>query len=192
MPSPAPALTLLSHEVPMHATCRRSFVLASLTPLLAVACASGLGAPSGRVDIRQNLYTPPCPQFELRESGNFTFDVTAAGDTIDLGDGSRIVFAPGAVAQDTRYWVRYLLQNGTSGPRLAGIDIERVSGHSGPFLEPVTVRLSYNKCGWTNSDRFYIVRTGPGAPTSEGGSKSVSGQWVEAIIGHFTGFAVAM
>jgi hypothetical protein len=52
--------------------------------------------------------------------------------------------------------------------------------------------VSYARCGFTNAGRYYIVRTGPGAPTSEGGSKSESGQWVEAMVGHFTGFAIAM
>jgi hypothetical protein len=99
----------------MRSTCCRSILIATVAPLFLAACAS-----SPDVNVRQSLYTPPCPQFTLRADGSFTFDVTAAGDTVDLGDGSRIVFAPGAVSQDTRYWVRYLLQNGTSGPRVAG------------------------------------------------------------------------
>lgn len=173
----------------MRATCCRSFAVATLAVMLG-ACAST--QQRGGLSIRQNLNTPPCPQFELRDGGNFTFDVTAAGDTVDLGDGSRLIFAPGAVTQDTRYWVRYQLLNGTSGPRLAGIDIQRVSGHTGPFSEPVMLRLSYARCGFTNAGRYYIVRTSPSGPTSEGGSKSTSGQWVEAMLGEFSGFALAM
>ena len=166
----------------------RSFAIATIALLLA-ACSS---APRNGIVVSQRLDVPPCPNFELRDAGNFSFDVTSAGDTVDLGDGSRLIFAPGAVTEPTRYAVRYLLKNGTSGPRVAGIDIERLSGYDGPFPEPVTLRLSYNKCGFTNSGRFYIVRMTSGGTTSEGGSNSASSEWVEAMLGEFSGFAIAM
>lgn len=172
----------------MRATGSRLFLIALLAPLLGAGCAS---SQTGGLNIRQNVHVPPCPQFQLRDSGNFTFDITPAGGTIDMGDGSLLVFAPGAVTVDTRYWVRYLLQNVTNGPRVAGIEIQRLSGHDGAFAEPVTLRLSYARCGWTNSDHLFIVQTHP-MPGSEGGSNSQSGQWVETMIGHFTGFAIAM
>ena len=169
------------HEVPMRAH-SRSFALATIALVLAACASSPQAGP--------RLITPACPQFQLRDGGNFTFDVTAAGDTVDLGDGSRLVFAPGAVTQDTRYWVRYL--DWPTGQKLAGIDIERVSGHTGAFSEPVTLRLNYRRCNFTNSGRYYIMRFGPSGESPEGGSKSESGDWVEAMLGEFSGFAIAM
>lgn len=159
---------------------RPGFVAVRLSAgLLLISCAAPRsGLPPG---------PPKCPGFVIAAS---QITVTPAGGTFQLGGGNRIEFASGAVSSNTQFSVSALTVN---NEKVAGVRIEPATG---PFPEPVRLRLSYAGCPEIegNSDKeLYIVVVGSGGGlTSIGGAKSVQGKFVEAFIPHFTDFAIAL
>lgn len=132
---------------------------------------------------------PACPGFRLNVD---SIVVGPAGGPFPLTQNgqTRITFAPNAVTTQTTFYVSPVVENGDT---LAGVGFTP----SYEFSEPVVLRISYAGCPsilQKDTARLHIVtRDGTGSPwTKIGGAKSMQQKYVEAIISHFTDFAIAL
>ena len=144
------------------------------------ACASSRGVSKIRG-------IPACQGFQLDLN-----PITARpeGDTIPLGPGglTRIIFAPGAVSQNTTYNVNGVTNS--DGHKAAGVGF---TPGTGDFEEPVLLRISLAGCGSIDNERLHIViKDADGRWKSIGGAKSKRDRYVEAYVPHFTDFAIAL
>lgn len=132
---------------------------------------------------------PGCPSFNLKlqpitvqPNGGPPIELTQNGLT-------RITFSQGAVSQNTTYNVNGVTDS--AGNKVAGVGF---TPGTGPFNEPVLLRISYAGCGFPDNARpFMVTRPGGGDWTPiVGGGNSQSQKYVEAYIDHFTDFAIAL
>jgi len=133
---------------------------------------------------------PACPSFRLSQEV-VTIDVGTAGGTFDLGFDNQLVFERGAVTGRATYEVRAGGEDG--GRRLAAVRIDPGGDAPTEFQEPVTIRLSYGVCPFSNTSRpLWLVSDDGGGWQRVGGAKSQVGRYVKADVNQFSAFAIAM
>lgn len=137
------------------------------------------------------IQVPDCAGFQLSQSEPFNITVFPGDTTVVLGPGATLRFFDGAVTDTATYTISYLNRPG----RKAGILIDVVNGPA-QFTEPVVLRLYFGSCaGFPGpGERKSMVRY-PGAGSGFhwlGGTMSENGDYVEAYISDFSGFAIAI
>ncbi len=160
-----------------------------LLPLLGVVYAWGCH-PYGGGRTRPSVRAHVCPSFQLN-STPVPVNVGPQGGTVDLGDGTSITFAQGAVTGNASYTVNYAAND--QNQRLAGFSIDPVNGAPTTFRAPVTIQISYGKCVPAGNPVMTIVTIENGKPGHNiGGHQDAHAQNVHVDVGHFTEYAIAL
>jgi hypothetical protein len=133
---------------------------------------------------------PECRSFGLEPR---SINVRPEGDSISLTVNRRsfIKFAPRAVSQNTTFNVSPVTDSG--GKRLAGAGFTPATGR---FPQPVLLHIDFSGCpdivANKHRDLHIEIRDAGGSWKSIGGFVSEDDNFVEALVPHFTDFAIAL